>query len=387
MIRIAISAYLRGNNWLGGVNYFKSLVSALRKYPAPDEFAISVLTNQPEKFGDQRVGNVDIVHAPWLDSTERSEYFLNGAIKTSGLINPLLYRYARTSAVDLITHSTVSLFNACPTLLWMQDFQHCYYPEYFSLYERARRNRNVRLSQRTGHILFSSYSSVSDFHQFFPDLYGVEPHVLQFAPLLDDNDMPLTRNALELKYNLHGDYFFLPNQFWQHKNHMVVIEALRRLPATFQVVSTGALSDSRSNAHIREILTCIDRYSLGNRFKMLGVVPRADLVGLMDYALCVINPSLFEGWSTTVEEAKYLGKRLLLSDISVHREQNPTDAVFFSPFAPDELAHAMERVNDEYDQEQEQKRAEQGKSGYATSIERFSTQYRNIAKKVLCLGS
>ena len=386
MIRVAISAYLRGNDWLGGMNYFRSLVNALRKYPAPDEFAISILTNRPEKLGDQKAGDVDIIHAPWLDSTSRTGYFLNGAIKTTGFVNPMLYRYAKTSEIDLITHSTVGFFNACPTLFWMQDFQHCYYPKYFSLYERARRDRNVRISLRTGHILFSSYSAAADFRHFYPHLCGVQAHVLQFTPLVYESEKPLRRNELEFKYNLQGEYFFLPNQFWKHKNHKIVIEAMHRLPATFQVVSTGQLSDTRDNEHIREIMALIKQYSLGNRFRLLGVVPRADLLGLMRHALCIINPSLFEGWSTTVEEAKYLGKRVLLSDIPVHREQDPADAVFFSPLDPDELAHAMEGVKDDYDRAQEQKRTEQGKSGYESSIERFSNQFRIIAKKILDLG-
>lgn len=33
-----------------------------------------------------------------------------------------------------------------------------------------------------------------------------------------------------------------------------------------------------------------------------------------------VNPSFYEGWSTTVEEAKSIGVPLLLSDIPVHRE-------------------------------------------------------------------
>ncbi len=35
----------------------------------------------------------------------------------------------------------------------------------------------------------------------------------------------------------------------------------------------------------------------------------------------LINPSQFEGWSTTVEEAKSLGVKMLLSDLEVHKEQ------------------------------------------------------------------
>ena len=52
----------------------------------------------------------------------------------------------------------------------------------------------------------------------------------------------------------------------------------------------------------------------------------------------VINPSKFEGWSTTVEEAKSLGKNIILSDIPVHREQNPKWGIYFDPNNPNQLA-------------------------------------------------
>jgi hypothetical protein len=60
------------------------------------------------------------------------------------------------------------------------------------------------------------------------------------------------------------------------------------------------------------------------------VVPYLDLLALMRHAVCVINPSLFEGWSSTVEESKALSKHILLSNISVHREQNPASSDYFA---------------------------------------------------------
>jgi glycosyltransferase involved in cell wall biosynthesis len=54
--------------------------------------------------------------------------------------------------------------------------------------------------------------------------------------------------------------------------------------------------------------------------------------------VALINPSLFEGWSTTVEEAKSLGKRIILSNIRVHLEQNPPGGLFFDPNDPNDLS-------------------------------------------------
>lgn len=55
--------------------------------------------------------------------------------------------------------------------------------------------------------------------------------------------------------------------------------------------------------------------------KLQGGVAYADVYALMRFSVRVINPSLFEGWSSAVEECKSVGKRLVLSGIPVHREQ------------------------------------------------------------------
>jgi glycosyltransferase involved in cell wall biosynthesis len=66
----------------------------------------------------------------------------------------------------------------------------------------------------------------------------------------------------------------------------------------------------------------------------------------MKNSLAVINPSMFEGWSTTVEEAKLFGKTVVLSDIAVHREQSPVNGIYFDPADPVALAQQLKRVWD-----------------------------------------
>jgi len=68
----------------------------------------------------------------------------------------------------------------------------------------------------------------------------------------------------------------------------------------------------------------------------------------MRHCVCLINPSLFEGWSTTVEEAKALGKHIILSDIPVHREQNPPRSDYFHAHDANALAQIMWRRWQEY---------------------------------------
>ena len=54
-------------------------------------------------------------------------------------------------------------------------------------------------------------------------------------------------------------------------------------------------------------------------------------MSLIYHSLAVINPSYFEGWSSSVEQANAYDKIIILSKIKVHLEQNPDNAYFFNP--------------------------------------------------------
>ena len=64
------------------------------------------------------------------------------------------------------------------------------------------------------------------------------------------------------------------------------------------------------------------------------------------HASVVIQPSLFEGWSTVVEDAKAVGRPIIATDLPVHREQleGYDPAWLFRPSAAEELAALLEGV-------------------------------------------
>ena len=110
------------------------------------------------------------------------------------------------------------------------------------------------------------------------------------------------------------------------------------------VYCTGNINDYRNKNYFSKLLSYIKKYKLENNFKILGAVPYKDVQALMLGCKAMINPSLFEGWSTTVEEAKSLGKRIILSDIMVHKEQNPEGGLFFKKNEAKDLADKMLQV-------------------------------------------
>ena len=60
-------------------------------------------------------------------------------------------------------------------------------------------------------------------------------------------------------------------------------------------------------------------------------MPYIDLMSLMFYSIAVINPSFSEGWSNTVEQAKAMRKKTIISNITVHREQKIVILFYLNP--------------------------------------------------------
>lgn len=74
------------------------------------------------------------------------------------------------------------------------------------------------------------------------------------------------------------------------------------------------------------------------------MVPRKYVITLMRSCAALINPSFFEGWSSTVEEARAFGVPMLLSDIELHHEQMADEAIYFNPANAKDLAVKLYRA-------------------------------------------
>ncbi|OSO90469.1 hypothetical protein B7O87_09540 [Cylindrospermopsis raciborskii CENA303] len=170
--------------------------------------------------------------------------------------------------------------------------------------------------------------------------------MVRFSIDLDPRAVHGRAGGMRAVYGLPERFFYLPNQFWSHKNHATVVEALGllaqagRLDALPPVVMTGRTEDARDPGLFGQVMARAKALGVQDHFRHLGLIPYADVFALNAAAHRLINPSLFEGWSTTVEEAKALGTPMILSDIPLHREQAP-EATFFARSSAQALAEAL----------------------------------------------
>ena len=255
--------------------------------------------------------------------------------------------FLRAHDVTCLFANCVGLHFQIPLLCWIPDFQHVHMPAMFTARQRATRNTWYRrLAETCTLLILSSEDARRDFAAFVPS-QAHKARVVRFVAHVPDGVYDADPTHVVQKYRLPPKFVYLPNQFWKHKNHQALYDALhllkRRGVRPF-IVCTGNPLDVRHSTYFSDLLDQMAHLGIQDQVALLGMVPHEDVYLLMRQAICVLNPSLFEGWSTTVEEAKSIGKRVLLSDLAVHREQAPRAAIYFNPQDPGDLADKLEQI-------------------------------------------
>jgi glycosyltransferase involved in cell wall biosynthesis len=230
---------------------------------------------------------------------------------------------------------------------WIPDFQHKRLPQFFSDEELRYRDESFqRIVDEASHVVLSSQDAYRDLMQWFP----IEPQrvsVFPFVSVSTDEWYEENPANIAAEFQLPQKFLIFPSQFWIHKNHCVLFETIRILRdrgvSDICLVSTGHTNDYRHPDYFTSVQALIQTHGLKPHVHILGLLPRTVQIHLLRRAAAVIQPSLFEGWSTLVEDARTLGKRIYVSDIPVHREQEPPDAIFFHAHCAEELAELIAR--------------------------------------------
>jgi hypothetical protein len=342
MIRIAFPVLGGGTVWTGGLNYLRNLLSVLDAFAAERVRPVVMVPAGANSISlpFRGIGSVELAEVPAALSGRRT-LARAGAIllgRDAGLEH-----WLRARSIDVVFETTDFLGRrfGIPALTWMPDFQHCHLPAMFEPSRRWGREILYQLQTRCGRtVMLSSESARRDCELFYPASRGCTVVVRFAVPAPADPPHP----TLAARYALPAEFFYLPNQFWKHKNHRVIIEALallRHQGSEIVAIASGNPSDVRHPAHYSELAARATALQLGTQWRVLGMIPAADVRALMRASVAVINPSLCEGWSTTVEEAKSLQVPLVLSDLAVHREQAGEAAEFFAPSSAADAARAL----------------------------------------------
>ena len=339
--------YSYDENWIGGTYYYQNLIQSLNLLPDTRKPHLVILSNSVDSIDSIKVINYPFITYKELNTTlSFFQKFRNKIIRRL-FPKSIIPKKKINFGIDVLFHpSEIQIPNSIKNhLYWIPDFQEVYLPHLFSAaYLDFRKKSQQELLSSDKHVLFSSNDACNDFEKLYPSAKS-KKHVVNFT-VFHPNYMDINIVQLNDKYKLIDvPYFFSPNQFWQHKNHIVVLKAVKiineRYDFKFQIVFSGKETDHRNPAYFDEIKQFVSENNLEDSIKFLGFIDRIDQLSLMKNALAVIQPSLFEGWSSVVEDAKAMNQNLIVSSLNVHQEQLGSQAYYFNPEDENELMKQM----------------------------------------------
>lgn len=376
-------------HYIGGMNYIYNLLYAAKMADENNDFEFFLFVGESveETVLDRYKAFATVIRTKLCDRNSVEWLTYKVLFKVFGSTSRM-EKFLDEHDIDVLSHSNFYANDlTVKTVEWLPDFQFTRLPHMFTWFERFRRGILYKgIINYADRVVVSSNDGAKDCLEFTHGKPSNKLKVLQFVTQPSPDILELEYNhELMAKYDIEAKFFYLPNQLWKHKNHLVVIKALKMLKSRgihVQVICTGGLDDFRDTNFKSTVFDEISEHELNDNIKFLGLIPYNDVQYLMRYCLAILNPSLFEGWSSTVEEAKSIGKGMILSDLGVHFEQAPMDSLFFSREDPEELADAMLSIIDTKQPGPNHKLESEAKILLTERTRKFGMHYLELIKDV-----
>ncbi|WP_341679171.1 glycosyltransferase [Niveibacterium sp. SC-1] len=333
-------------SWIGGSYYIKNLVSALNLLPNSTKPVVWMLSHGKDSY-DFIKNATQYPRLNWIRPAFLSGID-GGASRRARLFSRLTpFLLKKRVSFDMVFPYPIDT-GLRQTVCWIPDFQDKHLPELFSAEElAAREKQHVDYFTHYRHIVLSSHAAKADFEHYYPQAQ-VQKHVIPFA-VFESETNQLDAEHVRKKLALPKRYFYCPNQFWIHKNHQLVIDAVRILKEAGRdvvVAFSGKEHDHRAPDHAENLKQQVRSHGLENNIRFLGFIPREEQMAVFSGATSVVQPSKFEGWSTVIEDAKLSSQYVLASRIPPNVEQITQNVEFFNPDDPNELASLLAKYSD-----------------------------------------
>jgi len=253
------------------------------------------------------------------------------------ILNPMS-RMLRSNKIDFLLFlgsSPLPVMIPYGVIVWdVQHRTHPWFPELQPGWELREQLAKIVLPRATVIITGTEIGKKE-----IVGFYGISENNVHLIPHPTPSDVPeISRSEPGPEFN-----FLYPAQFWPHKNHAVILEALRILKAqgseNVKVTFVGA-----DKGNLNYVKTLVDKYSLQDVVEIKGFVPRSELIKLYQVSDALLYASFSGPENLPPLEAFKTGIPVLYSDFPGAQEQLGNAAVYFNPGDEKQLAEKMKEL-------------------------------------------
>lgn len=251
---------------------------------------------------------------------------------------------------------TFSFESSIPFVMAIHDLQHRLQPEFPEVSAEGEweyREYLFRNAARYATLLLAdSEVGKEDILRFY-EPYGVRADRIKVLPFLPAHYLAREVDKAEVSevlasLGLSRPYLFYPAQFWPHKNHVRIVQALGQLKSQsgldIDLVLVGGAPDKWRRQVLDEVMQLVRELGLTERVHYLGYVPEDKMATLYVGARALIMPTFFGPTNIPPLEAWSLGCPVITSDIRGIREQMGDAAVLVNPRSVESIAAGIAQV-------------------------------------------
>jgi glycosyltransferase involved in cell wall biosynthesis len=319
----------------GIVGYFLGLAGAFARNPALSIHAGLTPLNFHE-IGSSLPDNVAQHYLPGLENT----IWAANERRTIEQIRPDWVVYSYPDTLDIYDEGRAFQVATC-----IPDLQHLTYPYFFESAERSRRDFAFGAAMGSADLVFT----LSRFtRKDLARTYGCDERQIKVvypspAPrFLEGSASAAAVDRAKQKFELPSRYAIFPSNFWPHKNHTRLFEALRRLRHHGVAIPLVLVGDA--SVADKALKQQLERAKGEGWLWVVGYIAEEELHAIVSGAAFLLFPSLFEGFGIPVAEALAIGIPVASSNACSLPEVGGDAARYFDPDDVESIARVVEDV-------------------------------------------
>jgi glycosyltransferase involved in cell wall biosynthesis len=241
------------------------------------------------------------------------------------------------------------MFDNAAWVAYLPDCQHRRLPQFFSAREIiARDDQYSRTLSTANVVVVNSREAKRDLLAMFSP-FPSKIVSLPFSAAPEEAWLAANDDSVLSRYSITTPFFLCSNQFWIHKNHKVIFDAIflaQQEGRKLNFVFTGAMDDYRHSTYVSTLLEQVRELGIAEHCRFLGLIPKIDQIQLMKLAVAVVQPTLFEGGpgGGAIFDAISLGRPTIVSELPVNREIEEYVSCYFDPASPRQLLDGIVKV-------------------------------------------
>lgn len=174
--------------------------------------------------------------------------------------------------------------------------------------------------------------------------YGVNEERIYIVPFLPPSHIINDEISVDIKskYSIDGEYIYYPAQFWPHKNHVYILDAIKLLKD--EGIHLNVIFSGSDKGNLNYVMSYARTLGIAKQVKYIGFVSNEDVKALYKEALALVMPTYFGPTNLPPLEAFALGTPVIYSDTPDFRAQIGDAGLFCDLYDARSLAYHLKML-------------------------------------------